>query len=80
MKRSRPRLIRGIRSVHVLDITVSADTSAPPEQVLAAATDFSKERVKVWSNSKPKYFQMHDHGTDFAEVTGVVTSGSTRHR
>ena len=53
----------------MLDITVSADTSAPPAQVLAAATDFSKERVKVWSNSKPKYFQMHDHGTDFAEVT-----------
>jgi hypothetical protein len=53
----------------MLDITVSADTSASPEQVLAAATDFSEERVKVWSNSKPAYFQLHDHGAHFAEVT-----------
>jgi hypothetical protein len=52
-----------------LDITVSADTSASPEQVLTAATDLSRERVKVWANSKPAYFQVHDHGADFAEVT-----------
>jgi hypothetical protein len=53
----------------MLEITVSADTSASPEQVIAASTDFSEERVKVWANSKPEYFQAHDHGADFAEVT-----------
>jgi hypothetical protein len=53
----------------VLGVTVSADTSASPEQVLAAATDLSGERVKVWANSKPAYFQVHDHGAGFAEVT-----------
>jgi hypothetical protein len=53
----------------MLDITVSADTSASPEQVIAAATDLSGERVKVWSNSKPAYFQVHDHGAGFAELT-----------
>jgi hypothetical protein len=53
----------------MLDIAVSADTSASPQQVLAATTDFSDERVKVWSNSKPAYFQMHDHRARFAEVT-----------
>ena len=53
----------------MLDITVSAETFASPQQVLAAATDLSEERVKVWSNSKPEYFQLHDRGADFAEVT-----------
>ena len=53
----------------MLDITVFADTSASPEQVIAATTDFSEERVKVWANSKPEYFQAHAQGVDFAEVT-----------
>ena len=54
---------------HVLDITVSEGTSGSPEQVLAAATDLSEERVKVWSNSKPRYFQVHAQGAEFAELT-----------
>jgi hypothetical protein len=53
----------------MLDITVSEGTSASPEQVLAIAMDLSEERVKVWSNSKPQYFQVHAQGADFAEVT-----------
>ena len=53
----------------MLDITVSAETSASPEQVLTAAMDLSGERVKVWANSKPAYFRVHDRGADFAEVT-----------
>jgi hypothetical protein len=52
----------------MLDITVSEGTSASPEQVLAIAMDLSEERVKVWSNSKPQYFQVHAQGADFAEV------------
>ena len=54
---------------HMLDITVSESTSASPEQVLAAATDLSEVRVKVWSNSKPRYFEVHAQGVDLAEVT-----------
>jgi hypothetical protein len=53
----------------MLDITVSEGTSASPEQVLDTATDLSDERVKVWSNSKPRYFQVHAQGPEFAEVT-----------
>ena len=53
----------------MLDITVFEGASASPEQVLAIAMDFSEERVKVWSNSKPRYFQVHAQGADFAEVT-----------
>jgi hypothetical protein len=54
---------------HMLDIMVSESTSAPPEQVLAAASDLSEARVKVWSNSKPQYFEVHAQGADFAELT-----------
>ena len=43
--------------------------SASPEQVLAAATDLSEDRVKVWSNSKPQHFEVHAQGAGFAEVT-----------
>lgn len=52
-----------------LDISVSEETSASPEQVLAAVSDVSDERVKVWANSKPQHFQIHDQGPNFAEVT-----------
>jgi hypothetical protein len=31
--------------------------------------DLSEERVKVWSNSKPRYFQVHAQGAEFTEVT-----------
>ena len=53
----------------MLDIAVSEQTTASPEQVLAAATDLSEERVKIWANSKPQYFQAHEQGSGFAEVT-----------
>lgn len=53
----------------MLDIKVSERTSASPEQVLAAATDLSEGRVKVWPNSKPAYFEVHAQGAGFAEVT-----------
>jgi hypothetical protein len=53
----------------VLDITVSAATSASPEQVIRAATDFSVTREKVWRNAKAKYLVVHEQGADFAEVT-----------
>lgn len=33
------------------------------------AADFSDRREKLWPNAKNKYVQVHDRGTDFAEVT-----------
>jgi hypothetical protein len=53
----------------MLDLTVTERTSASPEQVLAAATDLSEDRVKVWPNSKPRYFEIHAQEAGMAEVT-----------
>jgi hypothetical protein len=59
-----------------LDIAVSAHTSASPEQVLAAAHDFSARRPKVWPNVKAKHFEVHDEGDAFADVTeGIWITG-----
>ena len=53
----------------VIEVTTSATTSLTPDQVIAAAADFSDAREKLWSNCKNKYLQVHDRGADFAEVT-----------
>jgi hypothetical protein len=53
----------------VLEVTTSATTSLTPDEVIAAAADFSDTREKLWSNCKSKYLQVHDRGADFAEVT-----------
>jgi hypothetical protein len=57
-------------------IEYSAETSAPPERVLAAATDFSERRTELWGNSSPRYYAVHEVGDDWAEVTeGTDTLG-----
>jgi hypothetical protein len=59
-----------------LNIAVSARTSASPEQVLAAARDFSERRPKLWPNVKAKHFVVHDEGEEFADVTeGIWITG-----
>lgn len=59
-----------------LNIAVSAHTSASPEQVLAAARDFSERRPKLWPNVKAKHFKVHDEGAGFADVTeGIWITG-----
>jgi hypothetical protein len=59
-----------------LDIAVSAHTSASPEQVLAAARDFSERRPKLWPNVKAKHFVVHDEGDEFADVMeGIWIAG-----
>jgi hypothetical protein len=74
-----------------LNIAVSAHTSAFPEQVLAAARDFSERRPRLWPNVKAKHFEVHDEGADFADVTeesgspgcsgsGAATTGPSRER
>lgn len=52
-----------------LDLTVTAHTSASPDQVLAAVCDFSERRPRLWPNVQARFFQVHDQGPDYADVT-----------
>jgi hypothetical protein len=54
----------------MLRITVTAETSAAPEQVLAVAgTDFSSDQARVWPNVTTRKLEVHERGATFAEVT-----------
>jgi hypothetical protein len=44
-------------------------TTATPEQLLAALTDFGPGRSEVFKNSAEDYLEVHDHGVDWADVT-----------
>ena len=56
-----------------LEVTVSAETSASPEQILAAARDFSAHRAQVWPNVEAKRLDVHERGDTWAEVTEGTT-------
>jgi hypothetical protein len=59
-----------------LEVTVSADTSASPEQILAAARDFSAHRAQIWPNVEAKRLDVHERGDTWAEVTeGTMVLG-----
>lgn len=54
----------------MLRITVSAETSAPPAQVLAlAGTDFSAHRAKIWPNVTENRLEVHKQAETYVEVT-----------
>jgi hypothetical protein len=58
----------------MLRITVNAQTSASPEQVIGlAGTDFSSHRAKVWSNVSQKRLEVHERSDTYAEVTESAT-------
>src|SRR5947209_7436602 len=58
----------------MLRITVCAESSASPEQVLAlAGTDFSAHRAKIWPNVTEKRLELHEQGC----TSVVVTEGGT---
>jgi hypothetical protein len=44
-------------------------TTASPEEFLAALTDFGPGRAEVFPNSADDYLEVHDRGTDWADVT-----------
>jgi len=44
-------------------------TSATPDQLLAALTDFGPSRSEVFPNSADEYLRVHDRGDDWADVT-----------
>jgi hypothetical protein len=59
-----------------LEGTVSAESSASPEQVLAAARDFSAHRAQIWPNVEAKRLEVHERGDTWAEVTeGTMVLG-----
>ena len=59
-----------------LEVTVSAESSASPEQVLAAGRDFSPRRAQIWPNVEAKRLEVHERGDSWAEVTeGTMVLG-----
>ncbi len=50
-------------------IHLHATTTATPEQFVAALTDFGPGRSDIFGNSADGYLEVHDQGTDHADVT-----------
>ena len=50
-------------------VTTDRDTTASPERVIGALTDFSPKRLDLWPNLDPKYFELEPSGATTAEVT-----------
>jgi hypothetical protein len=49
----------------MLRITVKAETTASPDQVVAlAGTDFSAHRATVWPNVTTRRLDIHERGRD----------------
>jgi len=58
----------------MLNITLTAQSTASPERVLAlAGTDFSAHRARVWSNVQEKRLEVHERGDAYVEVTACGT-------
>jgi hypothetical protein len=55
-------------------------TSLSPSEVMAVLTDFGPERAEVWPNIDEAHFQVHEVGTDWAEVTEGTSMGWERER
>jgi hypothetical protein len=52
-----------------LRVAVSAETSASPEQILAAGYDFTERRPQIWRNVSANRLEVHEHGATWADVT-----------
>ena len=50
-------------------VVTDVDTSASPDRVLAALTDFSPHRLELWPNIDREYYKVNDIGAQSAEVT-----------
>ena len=50
-------------------VVTDLDTTASPERVLGALTDFSPRRFELWPNVDRKYFRLESAGDSTAEVT-----------
>ena len=50
-------------------IQISTDSDVPADTVLAAITEFSSRRPKLWPNIDPGVYKVHEVGADWADVT-----------
>src|SRR5438045_7259201 len=50
-------------------IHLNQTTTATPEQIVAALTDFGPGRSKLFGNSADEYLKVHDQGPTEADVT-----------
>src|SRR5262245_10537252 len=62
-----PRLEQG--STRVSTIHFKQTTTATPEQIVAAVTDFGPGRSQVFGNSANEYLKVHDQSPGHADVT-----------
>ena len=59
----------------MVEFTLTADSSAPAEDVLAAARDFSRRRIEIWPNVSAKRYEVHARGEMVVEVTEAALQG-----
>ena len=50
-------------------VITDADTTASPERVIAALTDFSPRRLELWPNIDRSLYKVGERGERFADVT-----------
>ena len=50
-------------------VVADAETTASPEQVIGALTDFSDRRLALWPNIDRRYFKVGERGDRSADVT-----------
>ena len=50
-------------------IRYEADGTIPAERFIVALTDFSERRPELWPNLDAKYYELHELGDTWAEVT-----------
>jgi hypothetical protein len=55
--------------VAVARIHYEADGAIPADRFIAALTDFSASRPELWPNLDMKYYELHELGDTWAEVT-----------
>jgi hypothetical protein len=53
----------------VAKIHYEADGAVSAERFIAALTDFSERRPELWPNLDAKYYELHELGDTWAEVT-----------
>ncbi len=56
-------------------IRAVAETSVPPDLVLAAAHDFTERRERIWPAVSARRLQVHELGEAFADATESTRAG-----
>lgn len=59
----------------MVEFTLATHSSAPAEEVLAAARDFSHQRIAIWPNVSARRYEVHASGETFVEVTEGALQG-----